>query len=71
MDDQRVTLDPNVEIPEDAPRAQHHSEEDAKAAREAQLDHKDAVEAAAKGEEVGARAPGDHAEVKKTAKKSD
>jgi hypothetical protein len=67
---QPATLDPNVEIPEDAPLAQGHTREDAGDVRDAQLEHAKQVEAEAKSDEVGAREPGDHAKGK-TKKKDD
>jgi hypothetical protein len=59
-----------VEIPDDAPRAQGHDEERAAEVREAVAQHKATVEAEADQPDVGARAPGDHAE-KTTKKKSE
>jgi hypothetical protein len=64
---QPSTLDPRVEIPEDAPRAQGHDEDRAAEVADAQAEFKQAVEAEADQDEVGARTPGDHAE-KKTKK---
>lgn len=73
MDENRVTLDPNVEIPEDAPLAQGHKPEDAEAARDAQQALKEQVQAEAEQPEVGPRAAGDHAEEakKQPSKKSE
>lgn len=55
------TIDPKVEIPEDAPLAQGHTTEDAEDARETQRAYKEQVELEAESPEVGPRAPGDHA----------
>lgn len=71
MDQHRVTLDPKVEIPEDAPQTQDHDDDAAADAREAQQALADEAKAEGKREDVGARAPGDHAEPKKSAKKGD
>jgi hypothetical protein len=64
---QPETLDPNVEIPKDAPLAMGHDEDDAADHRKAVAEHKAAVEA--ETEDVGPRDPGDHAE-KSSKKKS-
>jgi hypothetical protein len=55
------TLDPNVEIPKDAPRAVGHSEDDAKAHAKANAEHAKQVKAEAETPDVGPRKPGDHA----------
>jgi hypothetical protein len=70
---QPETLDPNPanEIKDNAPLAQGHDADDADAMREAQAQHREAVEAAEEAEEVTARDPGDHAEAKKTSAKAD
>lgn len=67
---QPATLDDRIEIPENAPRAQGHSEEDAAAHQEALAEHKQAIQDTPE-EDVGAREPGDHAEGKSKKKKSD
>lgn len=60
--DQPATLDPRVEIPEDAPRAMGHGEEDAAEVAEAQVAHKEAVqaeaEALADAQQAGEPEPG-------------
>jgi hypothetical protein len=58
--DQPTTLDPAVEVKDDAPLAQGHTEEKAAQTREAIEEHKQAVEDTPE-EEVTARKPGDHA----------
>jgi hypothetical protein len=58
--DQPSTLDPNIEVPDDAPLAQGHTEETAADVREAADEHKQAVEDTP-DEQVTARKPGDHA----------
>jgi hypothetical protein len=59
--EQPSTLDPNIEIPEDAPRAQGHGEEDAEVTRDAAQELKDGLEDE-QPEKGQPRAPGDHAE---------
>lgn len=54
--DQPATLDERIEIPEDAPLAQGHTEEKAADVRDALEDHKDAIRQAAENPDVG---PGD------------
>lgn len=67
---QPETLDPRVEIPEDAPLAMGHDSDDAADHREQNERLKADVDAEAESEDVGPRAPGDHAE-KKTSKKTE
>lgn len=58
--EQPHTLDPAVEIKQDAPLAQGHDEDRAAEVKEANEEFKEAVEDTPE-EEVTARAPGDHA----------
>lgn len=58
---QPSTLDPRVEIPDDAPKAQGHGDDEAADVKEAQESFKQAVEEEAERPEVGPRKPGDHA----------
>lgn len=58
---QPSTLDPQVEIVDDAPRAMGHNEDLAGEVDEAREEFKNAVDAEAETPEVGPRAPGDHA----------
>ena len=55
------TQDPNVEIPEDAPLAQGHDQEEAEEVKAEADALSEAVEEEAGSPEVTARAPGDHA----------
>lgn len=66
---QPSTFDSRVEVEDDAPRAQGHDEDRAAEVKEAVEQHKATVDAEADQPDVGARAPGDHAE--KTKKKSE
>jgi hypothetical protein len=61
------TLDPRVELPKDPPAAMGHDADTAGEFADAVAAHREAVEKAT--EDVGARAPGDHASKDSKSKK--
>jgi hypothetical protein len=58
---QPSTLDSRTELPDDPPRAIGHDDDRAGEVRDAIDTHKQAVQEASEGPEVGPRSPGDHA----------